>query len=94
MELHFSPEMDYATTLLWDKGKERPGGKDRKADGYTYSIYIYQENEENLSLKLQMRHVQNIKCQQEKNTLQMTTLSAIWSASKKQEHCEMSHSRQ
>lgn len=24
------------------------------------------ENEENLSLKLQMRHVQNIKCQQEK----------------------------
>lgn len=69
MELHFSPDMDYATTLLWDKGKERPGGKNRKADGYTYSIYIYiyQENEENLSLKLQMRHVQNIKCQQEKN---------------------------
>lgn len=34
---------------------------------HTVYIYIYQENEENLSLKLQMRHVQNIKCQQEKN---------------------------
>lgn len=31
-----------------------------------HTVYIYQENEENLSLKLQMRHVQNIKCQQEK----------------------------
>lgn len=33
---------------------------------HTVYIYIHQENEENLSLKLQMRHVQNIKCQQEK----------------------------